>query len=115
MGSWPAILILFQMDLTEAAPPFAVFEKGGKHAVHHHSDALGYTAITDTNCKMRPAMATSSAKQKSAMDKLLDTFAEVIDSGAQKMTPRELRESEKNFNAALDRAVAARKRPRETA
>ena len=59
-------------------------------------------------------MATSSAKQKSAMTKLLDSFAEIIDSGAKKMNARELRESEKKFNAALDRAVAARKRRRET-
>jgi len=72
------------------------------------------------NCKKGPGMATSSVKQgsaaqKSAMDKLLDSFAEVIDSGAEKMSPRELRESEKKFNEIVDRAVAARKRRRETA
>jgi len=65
-------------------------------------------------------MATSSVKQKSAtqqtaMDKLLDSFGEVIDSGAENMSPRELRESEKKFNQIVDRAVAARKRRRETA
>ena len=60
-------------------------------------------------------MATSTVKQKSAMDELLDSFGEVIDSGAEKMSPRELRESEKGFNKIVDRAVAARKRRRETA
>lgn len=49
------------------------------------------------------------------MDELLDSFGEVIDSGAEKMSPRELRESEKGFNKIVDRAVAARKRRRETA
>lgn len=64
-------------------------------------------------------MVTSSVKRKSApksaMAKLLDSFAEIVDSGAQKMSPRELRESEKKFNQILDRAVASRKRRRETA
>ena len=60
-------------------------------------------------------MATPSAKRGSAIDKLLDSFAEVIDSGAEKMSPRELRESEKKFNEIVDRAVVARKRRRETA
>jgi len=72
------------------------------------------------NRKKGPGMATSSVKQKaatqrSAMDKLLDSFAEVIDSGAEKMSPRELRESEKKFNKIVDRAVASRKRRCETA
>lgn len=49
------------------------------------------------------------------MDKLLDTMRDVIDEGARGMTPQELKESEKKFNAALDRAVASRKRRRETA
>jgi hypothetical protein len=48
------------------------------------------------------------------MDKLLDSFAEVIDSGAEKMSPSELRASKKRFNEIADR-VASRKRRRETA
>jgi hypothetical protein len=48
------------------------------------------------------------------MDELVDSFAEVIDSGAEKMSPSELRESEKKFNEIADR-VASRKRRRETA
>jgi len=49
------------------------------------------------------------------MDTLLDTMRNIIDEGARGMTPKELEESEKKFNAAIDRAVAARKRRRETA
>ena len=60
-------------------------------------------------------MASSPVKQKSAMDELLDSFGEVIDSGAEKMDPSELRESEKRFNEIVDRVAASRKRRRETA
>jgi hypothetical protein len=70
--------------------------------------------MSNTNRKKGPAMATSSLKQKSAMNELLDSFAEVIDSGAEKMSSRELRESEKKFNKIVDHAVASRKRRRET-
>jgi hypothetical protein len=58
--------------------------------------------------------ASPTARRKSAMDELVDSFAEVIDSGAEKMSPSELRESEKKFNEIADR-VASRKRRRETA
>ena len=61
------------------------------------------------------AMATPMVKPKSAMDELLDSFGEVIDSGAKKMDSSELRESEKKFNEIADRAAASRKRRRETA
>jgi hypothetical protein len=54
-------------------------------------------------------------RRKSAMEKLLDTMQDVIEEGARGMTPKELEESERKFNAALDRAVASRKRRRETA
>jgi hypothetical protein len=62
-----------------------------------------------------PRMASSTVKQESAMDKLLDSFGQVIDSGAKKMDPSELRESEKRFNEITDRAAASHKRRRETA
>jgi hypothetical protein len=73
--------------------------------------------------KKAPQMATSvkacperkSNGRKSAMDTLLDTMKNVIEDGARGMTPKEREESEKKFNAALDRAVASRKRRRETA
>jgi hypothetical protein len=70
--------------------------------------------MADTNRKKGTGMATS-AKPKSATDALLDTMRGVIEDGARGMTPKERKESEKKFNAALDRAVAARKRRRETA
>jgi hypothetical protein len=71
--------------------------------------------VPNGNRKKGPGTATSSTKQKSAMDELLDSFGEVIDSGAEKMNPRELIESEKKFNEIVDRVAAARKRRRETA
>ena len=64
--------------------------------------------------QQKEAPKASSTKPKSAMDALLDRFADIIDSGAEKMSPSELRESEKRFNEIADR-VAARKRRRETA
>jgi hypothetical protein len=74
---------------------------------------IEYTVMPNNQNKERK-MATSSVKQKSAMDKLLDSFGEVIDSGAEKMDSTKLRESEKKFNEIADR-VASRKRRRETA
>jgi len=58
-------------------------------------------------------MATSPIKQKTAMDKLLESFGEIIETGAAKMNNKQLAASEKKFNAAIDRAVA-RKQRRET-
>jgi hypothetical protein len=49
------------------------------------------------------------------MDSLIETFGEVIDAGARDMNEAELKKSEKKFNDAVDRAVAARKPRRETA
>jgi hypothetical protein len=57
----------------------------------------------------------ASIKGKSAMDNLLAAMGKIIDEGAHGMTPKELRESERKFHAAVDRAVAPRKRRRETA
>jgi hypothetical protein len=57
----------------------------------------------------------TSIRGKSATNRLLDTMRGVIDEGARGMTPKDLEESERKFNAALDRAVASRKRRRETA
>ena len=58
-------------------------------------------------------MATTT-KPKPAIDRLLDEFGELLDEASAKMTKKELQESERKFNEALDRA-AARKRRRETA
>ena len=76
--------------------------------------AIEYTVMPNTNRKKGPGVATS-AKRKSATDTLVDTMRSIIEDGARGMTSKERKESEKKFNAALDRAVAARKRRRETA
>ena len=58
-------------------------------------------------------MATSPLKKlrkKSATDALIDRFGEIIETGAQKMDAEQLRESEKKFNDAIDRAVAKKQR-----
>jgi hypothetical protein len=60
-------------------------------------------------------MATSPVKHKSAVDALLDSVSEIIEDGAKGMNQKELCESEKKFNEALDRGVASRRRQRETA
>ena len=58
-------------------------------------------------------MATSplrKPRKKNAVDALLDRFSAIIETGAQKMNAEELRESEKKFNDAIDRAVANKQR-----
>jgi hypothetical protein len=59
-------------------------------------------------------MATSPLKQKNPMEALLERFGKIIDDGAKTMDAEQLRESEKQFNEVIDRAVA-NKRHRETA
>jgi hypothetical protein len=60
-------------------------------------------------------MATSAAKPKSAMDTLLESMDELVDSAAERMTPDELRKAREDINDVVDRAVVAHKRRRETA
>jgi len=60
-------------------------------------------------------MATSQAKTKSAMDTLLESMDELVDSAAERMTPDELLKARKEINDVVDRAVVAHKRRRETA
>lgn len=87
------------------------------------SDAIEYAVMANGHRKKEPGMATSvkacperkSNGRKSATDTLLDTMKDIIEDGARGMTPKEREESDKKFNAALDRAVAARKRRREIA
>ncbi|MGD0571198.1 MAG: hypothetical protein ABSA78_22625 [Candidatus Sulfotelmatobacter sp.] len=70
--------------------------------------------MPDTKHKKKSNMATSRPKSKTAMESLLDSFGEIIETGAKKMDVEQLRESEEKFDAAIDRAVA-RKQRRETA
>jgi hypothetical protein len=66
--------------------------------------------------KKGPHMATTlPTRRKSAEDELLDSFGELIDSAAEKMTEQEFKKAAKKSNAALDRALTTRKRPSEPA
>jgi len=66
--------------------------------------------------KKGPHMATSSpVRKKSAEDVLLESFGELIESAAEKMTDREFKKAEKKSNEILARALARPKRRRETA
>ena len=61
-------------------------------------------------------MATSkSLPQKSAEDELLDSFGNLIDEAAEKMTDKEFEEAAKKSSATLDRAIASHSRRRGTA
>jgi hypothetical protein len=50
--------------------------------------------------------------KSAAMDSLIDRFGEIIESGSQGMDAAQLRESEKAFNDAIDRANANHKKGR---
>ena len=66
-----------------------------------------------TNHKKGCRVATSPLKKlrkKNAADALIERFSEIMETGAQKMDAAQLRESEKKFNNAIDRAVANKQR-----
>lgn len=66
--------------------------------------------------KKGPQMASSvPAHKKSAEDDLLDSFAEIIDNAAEKMSDKEFKAAENKSNEILDRAIAAHSRRRGTA
>ena len=67
------------------------------------------------NVQKKTARLTPSTRHKSAADKLVDGFGQLVDDAAEKMTDGELRQAEQNFNAAVNRAVASHKQRRETA
>jgi hypothetical protein len=71
--------------------------------------------MPNKNRKKEARMATSRVKQKSAIDRLLQSMDELVDSAAKRMTPNELRKARKEINDVVDRAVVAHKRRRETA
>ncbi len=54
--------------------------------------------------------ATVPSRGKSAEDELLNSFADLIDEAAKKMTDNEFKNAAKKSNAALDRALSPRKR-----
>jgi hypothetical protein len=66
--------------------------------------------------KKGPHVATTvPARRKSAEDELLESFGELIDSAAEKMTDEEFAKAAKKSNATLDRAIASHSRRRGTA
>ena len=66
--------------------------------------------------KKGPHMATSStARKESAEDVLLESFGELIDSAAEKMSDKEFKQAEKKSTESLARALARPKQRRETA
>lgn len=66
--------------------------------------------------KKGPHMATSTpVRKKSAEDVLLESFGELIDSAAEKMSDKEFKKAEKKSSEILARALARPKRRRETA
>jgi len=77
-------------------------------------DGIEYTLMPNTKHKRKSTMATSRPKSKTAMESLLDSFGEIIETGAKKMDVKQLEASEEKFDAAIDRAVSHKQR-RETA
>jgi len=59
--------------------------------------------------------SSSSVRKKSAEDVLLESFGELIDSAAEKMSDKEFKQAEKKSSESLARALARPKRRRETA
>ena len=53
--------------------------------------------------------------RKSAEDELLESFGKTIDSAAEEMTHRKFMKTAKKSKAALDQAIGARPRRRDTA
>ena len=77
-------------------------------------DGVEYTVMPNTKQKKKSTMATTRPKSKTAMESLLDSFGEIIESGAKKMDAKELEASEEKFDAAIDRSASHKPR-RETA
>jgi hypothetical protein len=60
-------------------------------------------------------MAKSAGKSKSGMDKLVDSFTDLVAEAKERMSPEEFREAEKKFDAIINKVRASRGRRRETA
>ena len=74
--------------------------------------------MADSNLPLKkgPKMATVSTRQKKSVeDELLDSFGELIDEAAEKMTHEEFMKRAKKATETLDRAIAAHSRRRGTA
>jgi hypothetical protein len=51
-------------------------------------------------------MPKSSAKSKSAMDKLVDSFSDLVEDARKRMSPEEFNRAEENFDKIIDKAKA---------
>lgn len=60
-------------------------------------------------------MAKAEPKSKSAMDKLVDSFSDLVSEAKERMSDEEFRQAEKKFDEIIDRVRASRGRRRETA
>jgi hypothetical protein len=62
-------------------------------------------------------MAKSTSKPKSAMDTLVDSFSDLVDEAKERMSPKEFRHAEKEFDEIIDKVKsrASRAGRRETA
>jgi hypothetical protein len=49
-------------------------------------------------------MPKPSAKTQSAMDKLVDSFSDLVEDARERMPPEEFRRAEKNFDKIIDKA-----------
>jgi hypothetical protein len=58
---------------------------------------------------------TTRVRQKSAEGELLESFGDLIDEAAEKMTEKEFEKAAKKSSATLDRAIAAHSQRRGTA
>lgn len=58
---------------------------------------------------------TRPSHQRSAEEELLESFGNLIDEAAEKMTDKDFEEAAKKSTATLDRAIAAHSRRRGTA
>jgi hypothetical protein len=63
-----------------------------------------------------PKMATSApVRRKTAEDELLEGFGQLIDSASEKLSHKEFMKAAKRANNALDQAIDAHSRQRDTA
>jgi hypothetical protein len=62
-------------------------------------------------------MPKAAPKTKSAMDKLVDSFSDLVEDAKERMSPDEFRKAEKGFDEVIDgiKARASRGGRRETA
>lgn len=51
-------------------------------------------------------MAKAAPKSKTAMDKLVDSFSDLVEDARERMSPEEFRQAEKEFDEIVDKVKA---------